>query len=133
MPPEGQKNVFGQLIELAKRGNDISEQNVDYALSLCMEEKETALLELDESIICRTVMGKPIKPKTLGQKRYVDLIRDKMIVFGIGPAGTGKTYLAMAMAITALRNDEVIKLFSQDPPLKQEKILAFCREIYRAR
>ena len=119
------KNVFGQLIELAKRGNDISEQNVDYALSLCMEEKETALLELDESIICRTVMGKPIKPKTLGQKRYVDLIRDKMIVFGIGPAGTGKTYLAMAMAITSLRNDEVNKIILTRPAIEAGENLGF--------
>lgn len=119
------KNVFGQLIELAKRGNDISEQNVDYALSLCMEEKETALLELDESIICRTVMGKPIKPKTLGQKRYVDLIRDKMIVFGIGPAGTGKTYLAMTMAITALRNDEVNKIILTRPAIEAGENLGF--------
>lgn len=119
------KNVFGQLIELAKRGNDISEQNVDYALSLCMEEKETALLELDESIICRTVMGKPIKPKTLGQKRYVDLIQDKMIVFGIGPAGTGKTYLAMAMAITALRNDEVNKIILTRPAIEAGENLGF--------
>ena len=61
------------------------------------------MLELDDDIICRTVMGKPVKPKTLGQKSYVDQIRKKMIVFGIGPAGTGKTYLAMAMAINALK------------------------------
>lgn len=84
------KSVFNQLIELAKRGNEITEQNVDYALSLSFEEKESAIVELDDNIICRTTMGKPIKPKTLGQKKYVDLIRDKMIVFGVGPAGTGK-------------------------------------------
>lgn len=119
------KNVFNQLIELAKRGNDITEQNIDYALSLCFDEKETALIELDESIICRTVMGKPIKPKTLGQKSYVDLIRDKMIVFGIGPAGTGKTYLAMAMAITALRNDEVNKIILTRPAIEAGENLGF--------
>lgn len=119
------KNVFHQLIELAKRGNEITEQNVDYALSLCFEEKESALVELDDSIICRTVMGKPIKPKTLGQKSYVDLIRDKMIVFGIGPAGTGKTYLAMAMAITALRNNEVNKIILTRPAIEAGENLGF--------
>lgn len=119
------KNVFNQLIELAKRGNDITEQNIDYALSLCYEEKESALVELDDSIICRTVMGKPIKPKTLGQKSYVDLIRDKMIVFGIGPAGTGKTYLAMAMAITALRNNEVSKIILTRPAIEAGENLGF--------
>ena len=119
------KNVFHQLIELARRGNEITEQNVDYALSLCFEEKESALVELDDSIICRTVMGKPIKPKTLGQKSYVDLIRDKMIVFGIGPAGTGKTYLAMAMAITALRNNEVNKIILTSPAIEAGENLGF--------
>lgn len=119
------KNVFHQLIELARRGNEVTEQNVDYALSLCFEEKESALVELDDSIICRTVMGKPIKPKTLGQKSYVDLIRDKMIVFGIGPAGTGKTYLAMAMAITALRNNEVNKIILTRPAIEAGENLGF--------
>ena len=119
------KNVFNQLIELAKRGNDITEQNIDYALSLSFEEKESAIVELDDSIICRTVMGKPIKPKTLGQKSYVDLIRDKMIVFGIGPAGTGKTYLAMAMAITALRNNEVNKIILTRPAIEAGENLGF--------
>ncbi|MCI9564481.1 MAG: PhoH family protein [Eubacterium sp.] len=119
------KNVFHQLMELARRGNEITEQNVDYALSLCFEEKEAAIVELDDSIICRTVMGKPIKPKTLGQKSYVDLIRDKMIVFGIGPAGTGKTYLAMAMAITALRNNEVNKIILTRPAIEAGENLGF--------
>lgn len=119
------KNIFNQLLELAKRGNDITEQNIDYALSLCYEKKESALIELDESIICRTITGKPIKPKTLGQKNYVDLIRDKMIVFGIGPAGTGKTYLAMAMAITALRNDEVNKIILTRPAIEAGENLGF--------
>ncbi len=119
------KSVFHQLMELARRGNEITEQNVDYALSLCFEEKEAAIVELDDSIICRTVMGKPIKPKTLGQKSYVDLIRDKMIVFGIGPAGTGKTYLAMAMAITALRNNEVNKIILTRPAIEAGENLGF--------
>ena len=119
------KSVFNQLIELAKRGNEITEQNVDYALSLSFDEKESAIVELDDNIICRTIMGKPIKPKTLGQKKYVDLIRDKMIVFGVGPAGTGKTYLAMAMAITALRNNEVNKIILTRPAIEAGENLGF--------
>ena len=110
---------------MAKRGNEITEQNVDYALSLSFEEKESAIVELDDNIICRTTMGKPIKPKTLGQKKYVDLIRDKMIVFGVGPAGTGKTYLAMAMAITALRNNEVNKIILTRPAIEAGENLGF--------
>ena len=87
------KSVFNNLAELSKRGNTITEQNVDYALSLSFTENDGQILEIDKDIICRTITGKPVKPKTLGQKQYVDAIRKKMIVFGIGPAGTGKTYL----------------------------------------
>lgn len=119
------KNVFNQLIELSKRGNEITEQNVDYALSLCFDEKESAIVDLDDNIICRTIMGKPVKPKTLGQKKYVDQIKDKMIVFGIGPAGTGKTYLAMAMAITALKNNEVNKIILTRPAIEAGENLGF--------
>ena len=119
------KSVFHQLLELSKRGNEITEQNVDYALSLSMDDNESAIIDLDNSIICRTVMGKPIKPKTLGQKGYVDLIKNKMIVFGIGPAGTGKTYLAMAMAITALKNNEVNKIILTRPAIEAGENLGF--------
>ena len=99
--------IFRELLGLSVRGNTIQAQNVDYALSLAFEEKEAPLVEMDQDCICHTINGRPIKPKTLGQKQYVDQIRKDMIVFGVGPAGTGKTYLAMAMAITAFRNDEV--------------------------
>lgn len=119
------KSVFQQLLELSKRGNEITEQNVDYALSLSFEEKETAIVDLDDDIICRTIMGKPVKPKTLGQKSYVDQIRKKMIVFGIGPAGTGKTYLAMAMAINALKNNEVNKIILTRPAIEAGENLGF--------
>ncbi len=119
------KNVFCQLIELSKRGNEITEQNVDYALSLCFEENEQVLTELDDEIICRTVMGKPVKPKTLGQQTYVQSIRDNLIVFGIGPAGTGKTYLAMAMAVTALKNNEVNKIILTRPAIEAGENLGF--------
>ena len=99
---EGACKVFAELLQLAERGNMIDEQKVAYTLSLLGEHKEGSLVEIDKDCICHTINGKPVKPKTLGQKAYVDAIRKQMIVFGIGPAGTGKTYLAMAMAITAV-------------------------------
>ena len=98
------KSVFSTLLELSKRGEEIGEQNVDYALALSFDDKDTEMLSLDRDIICHTINGKPVKPKTLGQKQYIDLIRKKMIVFGVGPAGTGKTYLGMSMAIQAFKN-----------------------------
>ena len=119
------KKVFEQLFKLSLRGNEITEQNVDYALSLSFEDNEQAIVELDDDMICRTAAGKPVKPKTLGQKHYVDEIRKKMIVFGIGPAGTGKTYLAMAMAITALKNDEVNRIILTRPAIEAGESLGF--------
>lgn len=119
------KSVFVQLLELSKRGNTITEQNVNYALSLCFEDKEKEIVEIDKDLICHTINGKPIKPKTIGQKSYVDLIRKKMIVFGVGPAGTGKTYLAMAMAITAFKNDEVGKIILTRPAIEAGEKLGF--------
>lgn len=117
--------VFEQLLELSKRGNAIQEQNVDYALSLSMEGREKALVEIDRELICHTMNGRPIKPKTLGQKQYVDLIREKMIVFGTGPAGTGKTYLAMAMAITAFKNNDVARIILTRPAIEAGEKLGF--------
>ncbi len=119
------KKVLENLLELAKRGNTIQEQNVDYALSLCFEEKEDAVLDIDTDLVCRTIAGKPIKPKTLGQKYYVDQIREKMIVFGLGPAGTGKTYLAMAMAINAFKNNEVNRIILTRPAIEAGEKLGF--------
>ena len=119
------KRVFEQLLELSKRGNTITEQNVNYALSLCFEEKEKSIVEIDKDLICHTINGKPIKPKTLGQKNYVDLIRSKMVVFGVGPAGTGKTYLAMAMGITAFKNDEVGRIILTRPAIEAGEKLGF--------
>lgn len=118
-------DVFTQLMKLAERGNEIDEQRVGYLLSLLDEHKETALVEIDRDCICHTVNGKPVKPKTLGQKTYVDQIRDKMIVFGIGPAGTGKTYLAMAMAITAFKNEEVSRIILTRPAIEAGEKLGF--------
>ena len=117
--------VFANLFELSKRGNEITQQNVDYAIALSMEDKSEAVVELDGDLVCRTIAGKPIKPKTLGQKQYVDAIREKMIVFGLGPAGTGKTYLAMAMAINAFRADEVSRIILTRPAIEAGDKLGF--------
>lgn len=119
------KSVFGNLIELSKRGNTITEQNVDYAISLSFTESDDRILDIDKDIICRTINGKPVKPKTLGQKQYVDMIRKNMIVFGIGPAGTGKTYLAMSMAIQAFKNGEVNRIILTRPAIEAGEKLGF--------
>ena len=122
---ERAKQVLLELLELSGRGRQITEQNVDYALTLSMEKQSGALLEIDEDLICHTISGKSIKPKTLGQKQYVDAIRDNMIVFGIGPAGTGKTYLAMAMAITAFKSNEVERIILTRPAIEAGEKLGF--------
>lgn len=121
----GAAKVFGQLAKLAERGNVITEQNVNYALALLQEHKGDAMVEIDHDVICHTIAGKPVKPKTLGQKSYVDNIRKKMIVFGMGPAGTGKTYLAMAMAITAFKNEEVGRIILTRPAIEAGEKLGF--------
>ncbi len=119
------RGVLTQLSILSDRGNEIEEQSVDYAITMGMEEQEEKLTEIDSDCICHTVNGKPIKPKTLGQKAYVDAIRDHMIVFGLGPAGTGKTYLAMAMAITAFKNEEVGRIILTRPAIEAGEKLGF--------
>ena len=121
----GAAEVFGQLAKLAERGNVITEQNVNYALALLQEHKGDAMVEIDHDVICHTIAGKPVKPKTLGQKSYVDNIRKKMIVFGMGHAGTGKTYLAMAMAITAFKNEEVGRIILTRPAIEAGEKLGF--------
>lgn len=122
---EKARRVLKQLTELSKRGNTISEQNVDYAISLVFEDQEEEIVTIDKELICHTLQGRPIKPKTLGQKKYVDAIRDKMITFGLGPAGTGKTYLAMAMAITAFKNNEVGRIILTRPAIEAGEKLGF--------
>ena len=119
------QRILNQLVELARRGNTITEQNVDYAISLVFEDQEQQLVDIDKDLICHTLQGKPIKPKTLGQKKYVDAIRSGMITFGLGPAGTGKTYLAMAMAITAFKNNEVGRIILTRPAIEAGEKLGF--------
>jgi phosphate starvation-inducible PhoH-like protein len=117
--------VLNSLMEQCNHNGQITEQNVDYTLSLVFEEKEEEILEIDKDIICRTVQGKPVKPKTIGQKTYVDAIRNQMITFGIGPAGTGKTYLAMAMAVQAFKADEVSRIILTRPANEAGEKLGF--------
>lgn len=122
---EAAKAVFLELYELIRRGNSITEQNVNYALALQEEHRIGALSSIDSDIICHTINGKPVKPKTLGQKEYTDSIRKRMITFGIGPAGTGKTYLAMAMAITAFKNEDVSRIILTRPAIEAGEKLGF--------
>ena len=89
------------------------------------ENINDSLLSADDTMICRTITGKPVKPKTLGQKNYVDAIKKNMIVFGLGPAGTGKTYLAMAMAITAFKKEEVGRIILTRPAIEAGEKLGF--------
>lgn len=119
------KRVLTQLTGLSARGNVITEQNVDYAMSLVFEDNEEGIVEIDKELICHTLQGRPIKPKTLGQKKYVDAIRKNMITFGLGPAGTGKTYLAMAMAITAFKSNEVERIILTRPAIEAGEKLGF--------
>ena len=119
------QKLLKDLLTMAQRGNTITSQNVSYALSLAIEAAGKTLSEIDSDVICNTIQGRPIRPKTLGQKKYVDQIRKKMIVFGIGPAGTGKTYLAMAMAVTAFRNEEVSRIILTRPAIEAGEKLGF--------
>lgn len=107
------------------KGNDLEEQKLDYAITLTQENNEEAITSFDKEVICHTVNGKPIKPKTLGQKNYVEAMKKDMVVFGIGPAGTGKTYLAMALAITAFKNNEVNKIILTRPAIEAGEKLGF--------
>ena len=119
------EKVIRDLAGLSKRGNIIEDQNVDYAISLEEDNENESILDMDDTIICHTVSGKPIKPKTLGQKKYVEAIKKDMIVFGIGPAGTGKTYLAMAMAIKAFKMGEVERIILTRPAIEAGEKLGF--------
>ncbi len=119
------QEVFEQLYELSENGETITEQRLNYVLDILPEHRGTELLSIDHEIICHTANGNPVKPKTLGQKAYVDAIRKQMIVFGLGPAGTGKTYLAMAMAITAFKKGEVERIILTRPAIEAGEKLGF--------
>ncbi len=119
-------DIMQRLYALSKKGEMITKQEVNYLLGLTEQKLPTKAVEdLADDCICHTTSGKPIKPKTIGQKAYVDAIRDQMITFGIGPAGTGKTYLAMAMAITAFQREEVSRIILTRPAIEAGEKLGF--------
>ena len=119
------EKAINGLLTLAAKGENIDAQNVRYILKLVREGKETKIGELVGDVICITAKGKPIKPKTLGQKAYCDAIAKNTITLGIGPAGTGKTYLAVAAAVAAFRAEEVNRIILTRPAVEAGERLGF--------
>lgn len=113
------------LARMARLKGEVSEQNVAYVISMITDGKSEELQAFHNDCICMTTRGKPISAKTLGQKQYVDAIRNNTIILGIGPAGTGKTFLAVAMAVTALRNKEVERIVLTRPAVEAGEKLGF--------
>lgn len=118
-------SVLNSMVALARRGEEITEQNLNYFISSVGEADLQELEKVYNDLICLTVNGRPLRPKTMGQKKYIDLIKNNTVVFGIGPAGTGKTYLAMAMAITAFKNNEVNRIILTRPAIEAGEKLGF--------
>jgi len=121
---KGVKAING-LLMLINRGEALNEQNVRYVISLVGDGNEDKLSTMSNDCICITSKGKPIKPKTLGQKKYVESIKENTIVLGVGPAGTGKTYLAVAMAVNAFRAKEVNRIILTRPAVEAGEKLGF--------
>lgn len=117
--------VIEGLIRLIDAGEPLNDQQVRYMLTLVDENAESALTQLSRDSLGLTAKGKPVKPKTLGQKRYTDAIAKNTVVLGIGPAGTGKTYLAVAMAVSALRRKEVSRIILTRPAVEAGEKLGF--------
>ena len=118
-------NVLNSMAALARRGEEITEQNLEYFISSAEEADLQEMEKVYDNLICITANGRPLKPKTMGQKKYIDLMKNNTVVFGIGPAGTGKTYLAMAMAITAFKNNEVNRIILTRPAIEAGEKLGF--------
>ena len=138
------ERLIQKLVEIIKTQKKLTKQELRYTIQLILEGKEEKVKDLLNDVLCITASGKSIKPKTLGQKRYVDGIKNNDIVFGIGPAGTGKTYLAMAMAVNSFKNKEVNRIVLTRPAVEagenlgflpgdlQEKVDPYLRPIYDA-
>ena len=120
----GVKAIQG-LLSLAARKETITEQNVRYIINLVRAGNEEHINDIAKDVLCVTAKGKPIKAKTLGQKRYVDAIRKNTITLGVGPAGTGKTYLAVAAAVAAFREKQVNRIILTRPAVEAGERLGF--------
>ncbi len=118
-------DALGYLKRMTKLGNTLTEQNVDYVIDMVSDGKKSELNELDDDTICLTTRGKPIKAKTVGQKKYVNAIKKNTVIMGIGPAGTGKTFLAVAMAVTALKSKQVERIILTRPAVEAGEKLGF--------
>ena len=119
------EKAINGLLSLASKGENIDSQNVRYILKLVQEGKEAEIGALAGDVVCVTSKGKPVKAKTLGQKKYVQALKKHTVVFGVGPAGTGKTYLAVAMAVLALKNKEVSRIILTRPAVEAGEKLGF--------
>lgn len=113
------------LLALINKGEALTEQNVRYVISLVNEGSESKLTQMVGDCICITSKGRPVKPKTLGQKKYIECIKDNTVVLGVGPAGTGKTYLAVAMAVNAFRAKEINRIILTRPAVEAGEKLGF--------
>ncbi len=141
---ETAESVLKEMMEILASGEKLDEQKLQYVIALNREGKSYREANINKDIICFTHKGKPLRPKTLGQKQYVESIRKRDIVFGIGPAGTGKTYIAVAMAVQAFKNKEVEKIILTRPAVEagerlgflpgdmQEKVDPYLRPLYDA-
>lgn len=118
-------SVINSLLTLINHGEALSEQNVRYCMSLVNEGSDQKIESLSGDCICITSKGKPVKPKTIGQKNYCSAIKQNTITIGVGPAGTGKTYLAVAMAVTSFRAHEVNKIILTRPAVEAGEKLGF--------
>lgn len=117
--------TIDSLLNLINRGESLSEQNVRYCISMINEGSEEKIETLAGDCICVTAKGKPVKPKTFGQKKYCNTIKNNTITIGVGPAGTGKTYLAVAMAVTAFRAQQVNRIILTRPAVEAGEKLGF--------
>ncbi|MGN0618305.1 MAG: PhoH family protein [Ruminiclostridium sp.] len=119
------KKAVEGIIELLEQGEAITEQSVRYVISLVNEGAESRVTEISGDTVCVTFTGKPVKAKTLGQKKYIDCIKKNTIIFGVGPAGTGKTYLAVAMAVKAFKAHEINRIILTRPAVEAGEKLGF--------
>ncbi len=119
------KSAVDALLQLAARGEQINQQNVNYVISLVRDGQEDKIAQMGKDVICVTTRGRPVKAKTVGQQKYVDAIHNNIVTLGIGPAGTGKTYLAVACAVAAFREKQINRIILTRPAVEAGEKLGF--------